>query len=703
MPDDPSLGPFRETFGGTVGTFDEYPTPGYEGITEIVSSRGLWDKWLEGGAENRVDSRAFLKARLFDLVVGNWDRHQAQWRWAHLPGRTPWVPLPEDADQAFTIYEGTAIAIARTVQPRLMRWDGKYPKSPEGLTDNNADVTRWLLADLEWPVYEETARELVAQMTDAVIDAAMHQMPPEWYAIDGPTLTAKLKQRRDGLPAFARKFYLSIADCVDVRGSDRDDVATVVHQPDGSLDVTLALASPDGSAGEPYFHRRFSPKETHEVRLYLLAGNDRLVTSGRAKGGIALRVLGGPGDDRLDDSVSGHAELWDWEGRNTLSPGKGTFVRDWAWKNPAPEEDRPWVEPRNYGHWTAPLVEAWWEPDQELMFGGGLTRTGWSFRHYPWASLQNLTVLYSTGYQSFRTSYSGQFRLSDSGALGRVDVKASGADDMNYYGMGNETPYVDKSLAKSQQYVFSAFPSLRIQPGPSLEAYAGLEAKYIDPQETGEKLVEQEKPYGWGRFGEVLLRSGIDWDSRGRVMGVTAQRALMAPGASTEEKVSGVHLLLDGFYAPRAWDAVVPFGGFDGSLSGFLGNQKVALALRAGGRKLWGQYPWFEAASIGGSDNVRGFDSNRFRGDSSLYGNAELRLWLGRRSVPLLPVRWGLFSYLESGRVWLEGESSDKWHTGGGVGLMTQLIGVPFVLSSSMAWGDSEKGVSFYVKGGYSF
>ena len=109
MPDDPALGEFRETFGGTVGTFDEYITPGYEGITEIVSSFELWTKWREGGPENRVDSRAFLKARLFDLVVGNWDRHQGQWRWARVPGQPRWEPLPEDADQAFTRYEGKAM------------------------------------------------------------------------------------------------------------------------------------------------------------------------------------------------------------------------------------------------------------------------------------------------------------------------------------------------------------------------------------------------------------------------------------------------------------------------------------------------------------------------------------------------------------------------------------------------------------------
>ena len=93
-----------------------------------------------------------------------------------------------------------------------MRYSGEYPKRIEGLTTNNYDVTRWLLADVEWPVYEEVARELAAQMTDAVIDEAMHQMPPEWYAIDGAQMTKDLRQRRDGIVAYSRKFYLHLAD-----------------------------------------------------------------------------------------------------------------------------------------------------------------------------------------------------------------------------------------------------------------------------------------------------------------------------------------------------------------------------------------------------------------------------------------------------------------------------------------------------------
>ena len=130
-----------------LGTFDEYITPGYQGITEIVSSFDLWKKWLEGGPENRVDSRAFVKARLFDAIVGNWDRHQGQWRWARFPDKPLWVPMPEDADQALTRYEGVVIAAGRTMIPRFMRYSGEYPGRLEGLTANNADVTRWFPAE----------------------------------------------------------------------------------------------------------------------------------------------------------------------------------------------------------------------------------------------------------------------------------------------------------------------------------------------------------------------------------------------------------------------------------------------------------------------------------------------------------------------------------------------------------------------------
>ena len=705
MPDDPALGEFRATFGGTVGSFDDYLEPGDEGITEVVSSFGLWEKWREGGAENRVDSRAFLEARLFDLVVGNWDRHQGQWRWARIAGQPLWQPLPEDADQALTRYEGRAMAAVRSVVPRFMRYSGEYPRRIEGLTTNNYDVTRWLLADVEWPAFEEVARGLAARMTNAAIDEAMQRMPPEWYAIDGAEITKDLRQRRDGILEYARKFYLHLADRVDVRGTDRADLAGVQHFDDGSLQLTLSPLGGDGASGAPYYRRRFSADETQEIRLYLLGGGDRLVSSGPRRGGIRLRVLGGAGDDTLDDSRSGGAQIQDAEGRNSYGRGPGTKVSEREWKNPAPEKDRPWLEPRNYGHWTVPMLQVYWQPNQAFMLGGGLTRTSWGFRKHPWANMQAFTLLYSTGYNNIRASYSGDWRLSDTSLIGSMNLRFSGIENRNFYGFGNETPDVpDKKLHMTETNEYSVFPALRYQPSRAFELHVGAEAKVVQTK-GGDSLVEQQQPYGSGTFGEAGLRAGLEYDSRGRSVGMTELRGMAAPDATAAAlapPVRGFRLVAESFFYPEAWDVTESFGGVEGSLAGYLGNQRVALATRVGGRALWGAYPWFESASISGTvHDVRGYYDGRFRGDSSLYGNAELRVWLGKRKRAVLPARWGLTTFVESGRVWYEGEGSKKWHTGYGLGLMLQLIGTPMALSGSLANGS--EGTRFYVGGGYSF
>jgi hypothetical protein len=107
-----------------------------------------------------VDTRAFVKARLFDVVIGNWDRHQQQWRWARMPGSPLWEPVPEDADQALTKYQGKALGYSRNLIPLFMNYSGEYPKRIEGLTQNNVDVTRWFPADVDWPTFEALAKEV---------------------------------------------------------------------------------------------------------------------------------------------------------------------------------------------------------------------------------------------------------------------------------------------------------------------------------------------------------------------------------------------------------------------------------------------------------------------------------------------------------------------------------------------------------------
>ena len=77
-------------------------------------------------------------------------------------------------------------------------------------------------------------------------------------------------------------------------------------------------------------------------------------------------------------------------------------------------------------------------------------------------------------------------------------------------------------------------------------------------------------------------------------------------------------------------------------MRGYLAGRAREAAARVGGRRVWGDYPWHEAAFIGGSRDVRGYRKNRYAGDASLYGNLEPRLWLFRGTL-IAPGRWGVF------------------------------------------------------------
>jgi hypothetical protein len=135
------------------------------------------------------------------------------------------------------------------------------------------------------------------------------------------------------------------------------------------------------------------------------------------------------------------------------------------------------------------------------------------------------------------------------------------------------------------------------------------------------------------------------------------------------------------------------------------------LAVRGGGKKVFGTYPYMEAAALGQGgldagalaepDNtLRGFRARRFTGDASAYGNADLRLRISRMNL-LAPGVWGVTAFADTGRVWLEDESSDTWHTavGGGVWLswLHDRMAVSFGVSHS------RESDLFYFIGGVHF
>ena len=83
------------------------------------------------------------------------------------------------------------------------------------------------------------------------------------------------------------------------------------------------------------------------------------------------------------------------------------------------------------------------------------------------------------------------------------------------------------------------------------------------------------------------------------------------------------------------------------------------------------EYEFYQAASIGGIDGLRGFRNQRFTGKTSYYQNTDIRFSLAKKRTRLLPTAMGLFGGFDYGRVWTDMDTSDTLHTsfGGGVWL----------------------------------
>ncbi|HEY7922696.1 MAG TPA: hypothetical protein VII62_05900, partial [Vicinamibacteria bacterium] len=698
MPDDPALGEFRKTFGGKPGTIEEFPlpgpggAPGFAGATEIVSTGELWKKFLAG--EARVDERALLRARIFDLWIQDWDRHNKQWRWLRRGKDAPFDPLPEDRDQAFSRFSGFLLSTARGTHPKFMDFHDSY-QNFEGWMTQGGEVDRWLLSAVGRAAFEETARDLAARLTDQVVDDAVGRLPPEWYALDGARLAAALKKRRDGLVPAALEFYARLAAKVDVHATDLADSVRVTRGADGGLE--LSISSAPGAL--PWFDRRFDPHETREVRLYLYAGSDAVTTSGPPGGPITLRVVGGGGSDRVDDSKSGGTRVYDAAGISVVE-GPGTELERKAWeRQPAKPKETPWLEWRDWGSRTLPQYKFWYEPDPALMLAAGFTHQTWGFRKSPYSTLQAVQAQYSTGRNALKFNYDGEFRRENSNLYFVVDAQASGLENLNYFGSGNQSASEPpegsgESFYDADSDTYDLFLSSWWAPTRTFELYAGPDVKLTDTAQSG--FISADQPTGLGQFGQVGVKAGFDLDTRGHPRTGTLGDQFRADGKPAR---SGVRLKAEGQYYPDAWDAN-GFGGVEGTLRGYLAGQRAMLAARVGGRKVWGEYPWFEAAFVGGSKSLRGYRKNRFAGDASLYGSVEARLWLFKGRL-IAPGRWGVFGLADAGRVSVEGESSGGWHASYGGGVFFQMLTLNTVFHGALAHGD--EGTRFYVDYGFAF
>ena len=362
------------------------------------------------------------------------------------------------------------------------------------------------------------------------------------------------------------------------------------------------------------------------------------------------------------------------------------------------------------------------DPDLTVYVGALHSRQYFGFRKDPFSSQHTYMagVAGVDGFESLRPffSYTGHFRKPLRDFDANVQFDFSGIRSLRFHGLGNKTEIRrPSSFYKVTRYSLDFAPALEYRGADyrgemsgftlaslrsRLNIQFGPVIKYSNTPSGSNKgtLIGSldDQLYGMGAFGQIGAQGEVTFDTRDN------------PGYP----IRGVRIMVGGAIYPEFWSVDSSFGSIRGEASTYL-TAPVAthptLALRGGARKVWGSYPFFEGAFLGGTGvvgtgisggNLRGFQKNRFAGDTALYGNSELRLVLTQIEL-FVAGELGLFGIADAGRVFFEEDpaSADKWHTGIGGGIWLSFLQRRHTLSAAFVKGDDLTGV--YLRSGFMF
>lgn len=686
MPDDPALGEFRARFAGMIGMIEVRPDeandggPSFAGADKVVGTERFLEL-IEDAGSDRVDVTSYLAARLMDIFFGDWDRHVGQWRWALVAHDADpvWLPVPSDRDQAFSKLDGLLPSLAVRVVPQLVSFGPDYP-AVDQITWSGRVLDRRLLPALEWPAWDSVAAAVQASLTDSAIAESVQRLPAEYIPLDAEWLARMLRSRRDQLPGMARRFYRMLAAEVDVHLTDGAEQVRVLRPDERSVTVEARRRS-----GEVSFRRRFDAADTKDVRLYLHGSADVVTVTGPGDSPITLRVIGGGGRDTLADSSRARGVHF-YDGPHSVATRGWQPALD-SRPHPAPQSHGSAGAPRDFGSLLLGRPWVMLVADVGLFAGADATQTRYGFGKTPFARQVKARVGYAAGADALLGEASVTWREVHANRGVRVAGRASGLELLHFYGYGNETVGGPRAhfAVRQQQYRLDASVEQGLAPGWTASAGPTLGLTTTDL--PAGSFIAAARPYGIGTIGQVGLRGRVEADTRDR------------PAAPSR----GYHLRFEGNLYPGVWDLRSGYAEIHGvaSVAQTLPvPTHPVLALKVGGKQVWGDAPLHDAAFLGGVTTVRGYAEQRFAGDASAYGSAELRVPIGKFFF-VLPGDFGIYGIAEGGRVWREGESSDAWHGASGGGVWFAFLDRAATVTATAV--RSPERTAFYLRAGFGW
>lgn len=671
IPKQKTLKNFNETFGDELYYLEDRPVETEENPNKVIGTDEVILN-LAKDEKYKMDEKAWIRARLFDMLIGDWDRHHDQWKFESRKenGNVIYSPIPKDRDQAFAKYDGLITSYLmgfpelkhmQTFDEKIknIKWFNREPYPLDLAFTKNSDQKTWL----------EEARFIQDNLDENTIRKAFENLPKETQDKVSEELIQKLLLRKNDLKKYASEYFKFLERKVMLTGTDKNDKIIVTRLPNNETEVKIYRLKKSGE--ELQSSKVYSGKETKEIWIYALSDDDEFVVEGKPKSSIKVRLLGGLDEDKYTVTNAKNLKIYDYKSKKNNFDNKGnanvTLTDDY-------DVNQYNYKRVKYSSYSL-MPNAGFNPDDEIMIGANQIFTVNNFVQNPFSSKHILKTNYFTGTNGYEIAYQGVFPQLSGNWFYQVDARLTSSHYIrNFFGVGNETVNPEKSSSEEHYNNVRAketavFPSLNWMKNAShFSAKIAYETLKIDKTEDRfialpgviNPDVFQTKQFGGAELSFVYenydnhanpkLGMKFDITTGWKINLEDGKRQLpyLETGIGFTHYVTSDKKLVFSSYAKAKW---------------LLSNN----------------YEFYQMSTLGGNKNLRGFRFNRFYGKNSFYNSSDLRYDIGKFKNSFLPVGYGVFGGFDIGRVWNPGEISDKWHSayGGGVWLnMMDLVSI---------------------------
>ncbi|MDM9631405.1 metallophosphoesterase [Robiginitalea aurantiaca] len=702
VPKQEALGKYNEDYGNELYMIEEHVSKKVSELEvfgdprKILSTSELLSR-LRKDEKFQIDTTWYIRSRLFDMLIGDWDRHQDQWRWGEfrepITSHIIYRPIPRDRDQVFSIMGDGSLGwlLTRTV-PAVKKMEGFGPemRNPANFNTNAFTLDRTLLGETDLRTWLEQARYIQDRISVEVIDRSFEGFPKEVRDATLEGIKSDLLDRGRRLTEYATQYYNELQEYALVQGTDKDDLFEINGLKGGGVSLK-AYRIIDGQKTHKFYDKVFRPESTKEIWLYGLDDADQFEINLPRENRIKTRIIGGLGKDIYIVSSGKKARIYDHKSKKSEIRGSGSapvlLTDDYEINSYEP------LKPGTKTNQVLPVLG--FNPDDGIKVGLGYTYTHFGFLRNPYTTRHSIKGAYFFATNGFELGYSGEFAR----ILGKWNLLLDAAYTspnftFNFFGFGNETPNPDDTLGldynRVRMRILNFKPGLLWRGPLGGSMNAGVSFERVIVEETEGRFIEtyyqetdaesESQFFGLGGKYQYSNQDNAAYPTLG--MGVSLE-------AGYKREVSG---------REEDFGYIIPTLSLDHRIT-TSGNLVLATKWKAH-FNLGNGYTFFQGAQIGANDGPRSYRNQRFTGKTSYYQVTDLRYQFRQMRTALFPMSLGLFAGFDYGRVWQPDDPSRRWYTSYGGGLF--LVGAKrFSLNTSLFHGS--EGFRFSFGFGFDF